>query len=217
MCFVLVLLVAGFTASYYSFVLHAVRVPTPAMANTILPGDYVLVKKRFFGELARGDIIVFAYPKDTSVKYLFRVVGLPGETIQVRGILIYIDGQELAEERVIVKPDDSLAESLSELSTEGSGPYRVYYSSRAKDDEAGRASDTEADTFGVKAPFRIPDNEYFVMGDNRDNSYDSRFWGTVPRSLVFGKASMIYFSVSRDKQGNESIRWSRVFTRLRLH
>ncbi len=66
----------------YLFFLQLTRVPTGAMANTILPGDGLVVKKRAFGDIKRGDIIVFRYPKDTSVKYIFRVIGLPGETIE---------------------------------------------------------------------------------------------------------------------------------------
>jgi len=186
------------------------------MANTIIPGDHLVVKKRAFGEINRGDIIVFRYPKDTSVKYVFRVVGLPRETIEIRGRSIYINGKELNEQRVTVKPDYYFDEGvLRELSTEGSGPYRVFYFSRAEGDESGMPSDLEKGDFGTNGPFQIPDNEYFVMGDNRDNSEDSRFWGTVPRALVFGKPTMIYWSAHRDREGNESIRWNRVFSKIR--
>ena len=190
--------------------------PTGSMANTIIPGDHLVVKKRAFGEISRGDLIVFRYPKDTSVFYLFRVIGLPRETIEIRGRSVYINGQELKEQRVTVKPDYSLEEDgLQELSTEGSGFYRVYYFSREEGDESGKAPDLEQGDFGTNWPFQIPDSEYFVMGDNRDNSEDSRYWGTVPRALVFGKPTMIYWSTHRDRQGGESIRWNRVFNEVR--
>jgi signal peptidase I len=211
---VIVLLGAGGAVFYYVFFLHLVRVPTGAMSNTIIPGDHLVVKKRAFGEINRGDLILFKYPKDTSVTYLFRVIGLPRETIEVRGRFVYINGKELKEQRVIVEPYYE-ADALPELSTEGSGPYRVFYFSREEADESAMPSDLEKTEFGLNGPFQIPDNEYFVMGDNRDNSEDSRFWGTVPRALVFGKPTMIYWSASRDRQGNESIRWDRVFLKIR--
>lgn len=198
-------LAVGSAAFYFLFFLQLVRVPTGAMANTIVPGDHLVVKKRAFGEINRGDIIIFKYPKDTSVHYVKRVIGLPRETVEVRGMLVYINGKELNEVRVMVKPYYE-ADVLEELSTEGSGPYRVYYFLRYGNDE----SDSEDGTFGKGAPFQIPDNEYFVMGDNRDNSEDSRYWGTVPRNLVFGKPTLIYFSSTRD----DEIRWDRIFKKI---
>lgn len=204
-----------FAAFYYVFFLHLIRVPTGAMKNTIIPGDHLVVKKRAFGEINRGNLIVFKYPKDTSVHYLFRVVGLPRETIEIRGRSVYINGQELNEQRAIVKPDIHFdSESLEELSVEGSGPYRVCYSARDEGNESGTPPGSENYPFGSNGPFQIPDNEYFVMGDNRDNSEDSRYWGTVPRALVFGKPTMIYWSAHRDREGNESIRWNRVFNKI---
>jgi len=178
------------------------------MANTIIPGDHLLVKRRAFGEISRGDLIIFDYPKDRSVKYVSRVVGLPGEAIELRGTSIYINGKELPEQRVIVNQDFE-SEALEELSTEGSGPYRVFYSQHPTG-----TSEVEG-VFGTDGPFRIPANEYFVMGDNRDNSEDSRYWGTVPRPLIFGKPTVIYWSVSRTKGGDENPRWERVFTKLK--
>jgi signal peptidase I len=212
---VLVLLGVCFPVFYYFFFVSLTRVPTGAMANTIIPGDHLVVKKRAFGEIKRGDIVVFKYPKDTSVKYVFRVVGLPQETIEIRGRIIYINGKELNEERVTVRPDYGFdPDGLQELSTEGSGPYRVFYFSREEGDESGMPSDSDAGDFGASAPFQIPANEYFVLGDNRDNSDDSRYWGTVPRALVLGKPTMIYWSAHRDREGNESIRWNRVFRKI---
>jgi signal peptidase I len=186
------------------------------MANTVIPGDQLVVKKRAFGQLNRGDVVVFRYPKDTSVLHLFRVIGLPRETIEVSGRSVYINGEELKEQRVMVKSSYDLGpDGLQELSTEGSGPYRVFYVSHAEGEESEMLPDSEEGLFGTNGPLQIPNNEYFLMGDSRDNSEDSRFWGTLPRALVFGKATMIYWSTHRDKEGNESIRWNRVFRKLR--
>ena len=77
------------------------------------------------------------------------------------------------------------------------------------------SSELEKDTFGINAPFKIPDDEYFLMGENRDNSYDSRFRGTVPRTLVVGKPTMIYWTAHSDRERNDSIRWNRIFSKIR--
>lgn len=205
---VVVLLVVFAAICYYLFFFRMVRVPTGSMANTIIPGDHLVVKTRAFGEILRGDVILFDYPKNPSEKRVARVVGLPGESIELRGTAVYINGKELPEQRVIVEPNDE-PEALKELYTEGSGPYRVYYSPR----DEGTPAQVDG-IFGTNEPFAIPANEYYVMGDNRDNAEDSRFWGTLPRPLVFGKPTMIYWSASV-KPGHEEPRWERVFKRIR--
>jgi signal peptidase I len=202
----LALVVLSFStlAIYRIVFLHFVRIPSGSMANTILPGDYLAVKKRAFGDINRGDLIIFRYPEDLSTYFLARVIGLPGETLQVRGNIVYINDKELIEQRVIVKPDDLFeSDHLEELSVEGNGNYRVFHQSNdnpaAEDDNAN-------------GPFQIPANEYFVMGDNRDNSADSRYRGSVPRALIFGKPFMIYWSSRTDRQDDGQPRWERIFS-----
>lgn len=214
----LVLFSLGLAAvpAYYFLFIQLVRVPTGSMANTIVPGDQMVVRKRAFGEIKRGDIIIFEFPKDPSVKYVSRVVGLPGEAIEIRDKVVYIDGNELPEERVTVTPGyGGRFSALEELSSEGHGPYRVFYFSRGPETESLLPTRGTEDEFGTSGPFRIPGGQYFVLGDNRDNSEDSRFWGTVTREAIRGKPSMIYWSSRVDESGEEQPRWERVFRKLK--
>ena len=202
----------GLTAliSYRVIFLTIVRVPTASMANTIIPGDYLVVKKRAFGEIKRGDLIIFQYPQDISTNYVSRVVALPEEVVEVRGKLVYINGTELKERRITVEPDLGLTGVLQELSTEGNGEYAVFHGSA--EGYASEVSDTE---FGLGSPFRVPANNYYVMGDNRDNSSDSRFWGTVPANLIVGKPTMIYWSEPVKESESDEPRWERIFKNLK--
>jgi signal peptidase I len=196
---------------YRLFFLKMVRVPSGSMANTIIPGDHLVIRKAF-GLPGRGDIVIFKYPDDPSIVYISRIVGLPGERIELRDRSVYLDGSELGEQRVTVKFDSDFEYgAMEEISTEGSGPYRVFYFPR---DDANVSQPPEM-TFGTKQPFRIPDNHYFVMGDNRDNSFDSRMRGPVPRELIWGKATIIYWSSGTDKLHQEKIRWDRINQRVR--
>ena len=191
---------------YFFLFLQVARVPTGSMANTIIPGDRILIKTRAFGKIQRGDVILFNYPED-SVTYVARVIGLPFETILVRGRSVYINGKELPEQKIFVRTSDTLKpEALEEASTEGEGHYRVFYSE-------GELVDSEA-PFATTEPFQIPENCYFVLGDNRDNSLDSRFRGPVFRDAVIGKTTMIYWS-SNNETGNEEVRWERIFAEIK--
>ena len=164
------------------FVFQAFKIPTGSMEDNLKVGDHIIVNKFIYGprgesllsglvpqrEVERGDIVVFRYPLQPDTDFVKRVVGLPGETLEIREKKVFIDGVPLAEPYVLY--DDPQTYPSGQFLPE---PYR------------------SRDHYG---PFRIPAGEYFAMGDNRDRSSDSRYWGTVPRSLIKGRAFMVYWS-----------------------
>ncbi|MCI0660662.1 MAG: signal peptidase I [Acidobacteria bacterium] len=182
------------------------RVPTGAMMNTIIPGDRVLTILDARGNLNRGEIVVFKLPNDQKVEYINRIIGLPGETIQLRGSKVFINGKELPEARTYINLSNDVLQDpgrpFPEISREGEGNYRVYY---IKHDDA--SDEIIGAKYAVVEPYVIPQGHYFILGDCRDNSLDSRFWGTVPRELIIGRGLMIYDSAA---PGGEK----RAFTRL---
>ena len=210
-----------------TFILQAVTVPTGSMQNTILVGDYLLVNKFIFTPggyelpflpqraIERGDIIVFKYPgnkvhpeNDSSrklvpyqINYVKRVIGLPGETVEFRDNQVFINGQLLPEHRVIGDADDNIsALDVSEFEERREGEnYNAYYSKDTMDAvKAGQKLSRRGYEFGVAGkPMKVPDNQFFVMGDSRDNSEDSRYWGFVPRELIIGRAMFVYWSCDR--------------------
>ncbi|HMV51940.1 MAG TPA: signal peptidase I [Blastocatellia bacterium] len=184
---------------------RVVKLPTGSMANTIVPGESVLC---FLSgsEVKRGEIILFKLPTDPKVTYLKRVIGLPGDRIQIRGVKVFINGAELPEERTFIELTPSQP-IQPELSSEGAGSYRVYYEKRPTGAEESW-SEHPGMKFGVAEEFQIPAEKYFVLGDCRDNSLDSRYWGTVPRENILGRALMII--VSNDPQ-----RQSKLFQTLK--
>ena len=116
--------------------------------------------------IKRGDVVVFKYPDEPERDFIKRVIGLPGETLELRNKKVYVDGRPLDE------------------------PY-VHFLEPA-------STSQEVTSFDVReryGPVKVPDDQYFVMGDNRDNSQDSRYWGFLPRTYIKGKALMIYWSV----------------------
>jgi signal peptidase I len=162
-----------------TWAVQAFKIPTGSMENNLLIGDHLLVNKFVFGPRAsnletkflavreprRGDIVVFKYPDEPERDFIKRVIGLPGETLELRNKKVFVDGQPLEE------------------------PY-VHFLEPASNSQ-------EVTSFDVReryGPVRVPDGQYFVMGDNRDNSQDSRYWGFLPRSYIKGRALMIYWS-----------------------
>ncbi len=218
-----------------TFILQAVTVPTGSMQNTILVGDYLLVNKFIFApggrpipflpqrEIKRGDIIVFKYPgfKDTpeldrrrgikpfQINYVKRVIGLPGETVEFRNNEVFINGELLPEHRIIGDaPNDQAALTIQEFEPKTDDkPYNVYYSPESMGAvNNGQTISRNGYSFGVPGKVtKVPENSYFVMGDSRDNSEDSRFWGFVDRDLVIGRAMFVYWSCDRDASGGDML------------
>jgi signal peptidase I len=162
-----------------TWVVQAFKIPTGSMENNLLIGDHLLVNKLVSGpsltsfermilplrEPKRGDVMVFKYPDEPERDFIKRVIGLPGDTLELRSKKVYINGQPLDE------------------------PYVHFLEPASEGQEV-----TQFDVRERYGPVRIPDGQYFVMGDNRDNSQDSRYWGFLPRHYIKGKALMIYWS-----------------------
>jgi signal peptidase I len=185
-------------AAYFLIFFRFVRVPTGSMANTIVPGDRVLCRMHV-GEIKRGDIALFKLPTDPKEMYMHRVIGLPGETIQVKGRRVLINGKELPEERALVRltgPEEPESPVVEVESKPEGAQYRVFY-----DIEMSLGVDEFDTSYGMKygaaEPYQIPQGHYFLLGDSRNNSLDSRFYGAVPREFVVGKAITIVASAAK--------------------
>jgi signal peptidase I len=223
--FVVTLIMAIFGMT---FVLQAVTVPTGSMQNTILIGDYLLVNKFIFApggqplpfmpqrEIERGDIIVFkfpGYPKELNkskaerdqagvpfqTNFVKRVIGLPGDKVEVRGTGVYINDELLPEHKIIgdTSDEESALKTKDFEPRQSDQKYDVYYAESSLKGRAGR----DFTYAGEGKPFIVPQNSYFVMGDSRDRSLDSRYWGPVSRDLIIGRAMFVYWSCDRGASG----------------
>lgn len=187
---VFVLLAGATITGLFFYFIRGMNLPTGSMANTIIPGEK-LFTIRLVGTPKRGDLYIFKLPSNPNIYYLKRVIGLPGEKIQILGRRVLINGVEIPERRVKVQtPENEVKSKLQEMSAEGEGNYSVYYFSDSWD----KVTPEHGMKYGVAEPYTIPPNSYFVMGDTRDNSLDSRYWGVVPSENLIGKPLMIYDS-----------------------
>ena len=181
-----------------AFVIQAFKIPSGSMKPTLLVGDHILVNKFIYGiklrvpftalnytlipisSPKRNDVVVFIFPKETNKDFIKRVIGLPGDTVQIKNKQVYINNQ----------PMKDLHGTHSD--------QRIIPEMEQPRDNTG--------------PLVVPPGMIFVMGDNRDESYDSRFWGFVDQKLILGQAFIIYWSWDRTEFG---IRWSRLGNLIR--
>jgi signal peptidase I len=171
-----------------TFVVQAFKIPTGSMENNLLIGDHLLVNKFVFGPtesaveravlpvgtVRRGDVVVFKFPVEPERDFIKRVIGLPGETIELRQKKVLVNGSPLDEPYVHFLEPPAGDPSLHEF--------------------------TSYDLRERYGPVTVPPNQFFVMGDNRDNSQDSRYWGFLPRDYIKGKALVIYWSYEAGRE-----------------
>ncbi len=172
-----------------TFIVQAFKIPSGSMIPTLQIGDHILVNKLsygiripfwghyivHFGQPKRGDVIVFIFPEDRTKDFIKRVIAVGGDTVEIRGKKVYVNGKQIDDPHAYFEGDDAQA---------GGPPTR--------------------DDYG---PRTVPKNHFFVMGDNRDRSYDSRFWGFVSLDDVRGKAFLIYWSWDGTDRW---VRWERI-------
>lgn len=196
-----------------SSIIEAFKIPSGSMIPTLLIGDHIFVNKFAYGlkipfsDLVtdhpiyvvkrdppkRGDIIVFMYPKDESFYYIKRVVGVPGDTVEIRNKVLYINQKMVARDLMVGPPADKIFKTLDDPKYTASN-LDIYTEHLDQTDHLIMIDKTNfmGETHG---PITVPPDSLFVMGDNRDFSNDSRFWGFVPMRNVKGKAIVVWLSL----------------------
>ncbi|MFQ5994177.1 MAG: signal peptidase I [Acidiferrobacterales bacterium] len=204
-----------------SFVVEPFRIPSGSMLPSLLVGDFILVNKFAYGiripvintkvlgtgTPERGDVVVFRFPKDTSINYIKRVVGLPGDRVIYRDKKVYVNGQ-LMEQRdarpyILTETGHHVVEALEITEKLGVVTHDILVTDRASH---------------RPTTFVVPEDHYFVMGDNRDRSNDSRFWGYVPDANLVGNAFLVWFSIDTTADGKwfwNRIVWHRIGDSIR--
>ncbi len=192
-----------------SFIAEPFRIPSASMLPTLHIGDFILVNKFSYGvrlpvintkileigEPERGDVAVFRYPNNPKIDYIKRVIGLPGDKVGYFNKTVYINGEEVVQ---TTKEKDASLLSIAPARSE------LYYEALG---ESGHDILIDPKRRLVEGETIVPAGEYFVMGDNRDNSNDSRFWGTVPEENLVGQAFLIWMSWDWNEGG---IVWNRL-------
>lgn len=206
-----------------SFLFEPFKIPSSSMVPTLHIGDHIFVSKFHYGlsipftkiELVswsgpkRGEVIVFLFPRDESLHYIKRVVGLPGDKVVFKGRDLYVNGElihkEKASQEVVQSVEQSVPGIKGDFFKENlfGREHLVRYTGSSEYNLEGLQSREE----------EVPANHYFVAGDNRDDSYDSRSWGFVPRENIKGRAEVIWLSLDSEQGwGLSKIRWNRCGT-----
>lgn len=207
-----------------SFLFEPFRIPSGSMMPTLLVGDFILVNKYAYGlrlpvlnrkvvdigQPQRGDVVVFRFPRDPSVDYIKRVVGVPGDHIEYRDKTLYLNGEAMSQKPlgpyVGVASTNREAGSLRHLENLTGVEHNILTNPYKPDFAFGCLE-------LARGPFQVPDGSYFVMGDNRDNSNDSRCWGLVPDQNLAGKAIAIWMSWDTDRE-TFPVGWERIGQRI---
>jgi signal peptidase I len=213
-----------------AFVVQAFRIPTGSMKDTLLVGDFLLVNKFIYGVRTpdripvinakipfirlpsfkspqNGDVVVFKYPKDESLDYIKRCIALGGQTLEIRKGHVFIDGKPEGKRTELGRAydaDEGKHIQYSKIETANGKNYTIRH-----------YVDQRLENLG---PIEVPEGSYFMMGDNRDNSSDSRVWGFLPAENIVGEALIIYFSWDKNSEFwnlLDSVRWSRIANLIR--
>jgi signal peptidase I len=160
-----------------AYLVKPYAIPSGSMLSTLRPGDRVLVNRLVYRLRSphRGDVIVFKYPRNEGIVFIKRVVGVPGDVLELHGGRLYVDGRPQNESHV----------------------HRTNGTSDPTDPASPIAGTTMTPPWSLAQPYTVPRGTYFVMGDNRTDSDDSRDWGVVPRDDVIGEGFLTYWPVSR--------------------
>ncbi len=215
------LIALGLFVFVRAFFVEAFKIPTGSMERTLLVGDFLLVNKLVYGAEVpfthrrlpavsvptRGDVMVFRWPEDQSKDFVKRVVGVPGDTLAMRDGVLILNGESQRERYVVHNEPDA---------DPAGDAFRWQDTVLVRTAEAAHAGyHPSRNNWG---PLVVPTRSYFVLGDNRDNSLDSRYWGFVPDSLVRGRPILVYYSFAPDSAQNLAwltrVRWQRLGERV---
>jgi signal peptidase I len=186
------LIAAIFLGFSNTFLIKTFYIPSSSMENTLLIGDRLFVNRFIYGpaitlfgkrvsplrDIKRGDVVIFRSPKSPETDLVKRCIGQPGDTVRVADKRLFINGEPVNDESYAIHSDPRVF------------PNRRFVQPQAR----------ARDNFG---PFQVPADHYFFLGDNRDQSYDSRYWGAVPRHMIKGRALLIYWSFSGETPDGE--------------